>query len=705
MSFGARTTLMEEARRGAMRLQTAVAGAWNRVAASDPGLERLFSAARTTVAVAAAVAIAELLVRFARAPITTEILAAVIAETASITVRDPEPRAQRITTLLLPLAAACTISLGSFLGPSRIGSDVGFLAIMFGAVAVRRFGPRLVALGTLAFFGYFFSIFLAAKVSQLPWSIAAIIIGTVCAFVLRFVIFPDRPDKIVRRALVTFHSRQRAVLVALAPALAALHWEAGPRRALRRKLDLLKECAIAIEDRLAPAQGGFRDAEKTTIRLTVFDAELSAENLAARTLATAALCHDKIPALQRAIEHVRATIPAAPGIERDSQQRLPTATLRELRDAAAAMDGVHVTQGPATQPLPPAPASTARVSPPRGRLGARAQRLAPATRQAIQVTLASTLALVAGELLSPRRWYWAVLAAFVVFSGTQSSGETRTRAWSRALGTALGVLAGLAVVVLVGNDHGVQLALVFAFMFGAMYFFRTVYGLMVFFITALLALLYKILGNFSTALLLTRLIETAVGSAIGVLVATFVLPTSTREALGTSIVAFLGRLATVIEDSGRRMTEPGDVPDPTVDARELDRALADLFARAQPATAAWPLPSSRSGVRHRLLIANACARYARNLARSARRPDTPLPEALARQFSAVANAVAANVRSLADEIAGKDGAPPSDIAARFDELDRVRDASDAPASAEVAAATQQLRHIHRALARLGRDEG
>jgi len=166
------------------------------------------------------------------------------------------------------------------------------------------------------------------------------------------------------------------------------------------------------------------------------------------------------------------------------------------------------------------------------------------------------------------------------------------------------VLAGLAVVVLVGNDHGVQLALVFAFMFGAMYFFRTVYGLMVFFITALLALLYKILGNFSTALLLTRLIETAVGSAIGVLVATFVLPTSTREALGTSVVGFLRRLATVIEDSERRMTQPGDVPDPTVDARELDRALADLFARAQPATAAWPLPSSRSGVRQRLLVAN-----------------------------------------------------------------------------------------------------
>ncbi len=263
------------------------------------------------------------------------------------------------------------------------------------------------------------------------------------------------------------------------------------------------------------------------------------------------------------------------------------------------------------------------------------------------------------------------------------------------------MLAGLAVVVLVGNDHGVQLALVFAFMFGAMYFFRTVYGLMVFFITALLALLYKILGNFSTALLLTRLIETAVGSAIGVLVATFVLPTSTREALGTSVVGFLRRLATVIEDSERRMTQPGDVPDPTVDARELDRALADLFARAQPATAAWPLPSSRSGVRQRLLVANACARYARNLARSARRPDAPLPDALARQFGALANAVAANVRSRADEIAGKDAPPRSEVAVRFDELDRACDASDAAAFPEVAAAARQLRHIDRALAQLG----
>ncbi|MBC5800925.1 MAG: hypothetical protein GIX03_13715 [Candidatus Eremiobacteraeota bacterium] len=42
------------------------------------------------------------------------------------------------------------------------------------------------------------------------------------------------------------------------------------------------------------------------------------------------------------------------------------------------------------------------------------------------MTLASTLALIAGELLSPRRWYWAVLAAFVVFS------RTSLRVWTNS---------------------------------------------------------------------------------------------------------------------------------------------------------------------------------------------------------------------------------------------------------------------------------
>jgi uncharacterized membrane protein YccC len=44
--------------------------------------------------------------------------------------------------------------------------------------------------------------------------------------------------------------------------------------------------------------------------------------------------------------------------------------------------------------------------------------LALTTRQAVQVGIAASLAIVVGELVSPARWYWAVLTAFLVFAGT-----------------------------------------------------------------------------------------------------------------------------------------------------------------------------------------------------------------------------------------------------------------------------------------------
>ncbi|WP_186296241.1 hypothetical protein [Mycobacterium tilburgii] len=45
------------------------------------------------------------------------------------------------------------------------------------------------------------------------------------------------------------------------------------------------------------------------------------------------------------------------------------------------------------------------------------------TRQAIQVAIAAALAIVTGELVSPGRWFWAVIATFVIFAGTKSWGR------------------------------------------------------------------------------------------------------------------------------------------------------------------------------------------------------------------------------------------------------------------------------------------
>ncbi|MFY0573913.1 hypothetical protein ACN28S_05675 [Cystobacter fuscus] len=48
--------------------------------------------------------------------------------------------------------------------------------------------------------------------------------------------------------------------------------------------------------------------------------------------------------------------------------------------------------------------------------------LHPSTRQAIQVTVASVIAMAVGYAVSAERWYWAVITAFVIFTRTRSRG-------------------------------------------------------------------------------------------------------------------------------------------------------------------------------------------------------------------------------------------------------------------------------------------
>ena len=62
------------------------------------------------------------------------------------------------------------------LSPHPLIADVGFVLVVFTAVYVRRFGPRGTALGMVTFMSYFFSLYLRAKFSELPWLIGATLV-------------------------------------------------------------------------------------------------------------------------------------------------------------------------------------------------------------------------------------------------------------------------------------------------------------------------------------------------------------------------------------------------------------------------------------------------------------------------------------------------------------------------------------------------
>src|SRR6202000_1716641 len=93
--------------------------------------------------------------------------------------------------------------------------------------------------------------------------------------------------------------------------------------------------------------------------------------------------------------------------------------------------------------------------------------LLPTTRQAIQVSIAAALAIVVGELVSPARWYWAVIATFVILAGTHSWGETLTKGWQRLVGTVLGVPCGVLVAIVFEGNRVGSLVMIFVCLFCA----------------------------------------------------------------------------------------------------------------------------------------------------------------------------------------------------------------------------------------------
>jgi uncharacterized membrane protein YccC len=80
-------------------------------------------------------------------------------------------------------------------------------------------------------------------------------------------------------------------------------------------------------------------------------------------------------------------------------------------------------------------------------------RLAPYTRSAIQMAVAVAAAVIFGDLLSGPRFFWAVITVFVIFTGTNNSGEQSIKAVFRAAGTAVGFILGSLLARVAGLDH------------------------------------------------------------------------------------------------------------------------------------------------------------------------------------------------------------------------------------------------------------
>ncbi|MCV7329878.1 FUSC family protein [Mycobacterium cookii] len=584
-------------------------------------------ATRTTGALATALLALFALTKAAHQPLTVAVLGALITMMSARSVNEPDPRAQRITMALLPLPTALAITLAALVSPHPVIANVLFVGVVFVAAYARRFGPRGTSLGMVTFMAYFFSLYLQAKFSQLPWLIGATVVGTLCSYLWSAFILPDRPESVLRGNIRALRARMAIVVDTTADTVRIGNPDERRQRRLRIRLRRLNETALTvqaqIEDRVNPGKL-WPGVSGDDLALWLFDAELTVERLAiagARAAvadvpaATRAELADTIALLSRAIRTPRADALRLTADLAQQQFDRYADDVPVRRVALAIVDAAKATAEVRQRMERVAIEAVEQPSPPPDEPQLSAGLL-PTTRQAIQVAVAAALAIVVGETVSPTHWYWAAIAAFVIFAGTNSWAETLDKGWQRLLGTVLGVPSGVLVATLVSGNTIASIAMIFVCLFCAFYFMKVTYSLMTFWISTMLALMYGLLGEFTYGLLLLRIEETIVGAVIGIAAAMLVLPINTRAKIRGDAHTFFLTLADLVDASIASLLGTPAPARLTEMARQLGRDLAQFRITAKPMSAGVAGLAGRATMRHGLRMLTACDRYTRILARA-----------------------------------------------------------------------------------------
>jgi uncharacterized membrane protein YgaE (UPF0421/DUF939 family) len=537
-------------------------------------------------------------------------------------------RDQLVTILFLPVPMLALLAVGLSVHVRVISLALLAIVLAIGTYC-RRFGPRGFMGGMLAFMGAFLGFFIQDYVNlgQFGWLVAEIAVGVLVTLAVHFVFFPPRPEAAVRRMQRSYGARARALANEVAELYEATTRSGGSEenqreeRRLQRQLLRLNETALLIDAQLSPAAvpAGWSAA---ALHQRLFDAEVGLTNVARFSLA---LARRPLPApasalIVAALDGVRdsdltAVFDTAAAIRALLDDRDPALTQDDrvllhrfatsVTDLGTALRAFRLY--PASQPPDDAPAAefqpqvftfggwlpgsaaiAGAASQERGGSGLIERiRLAPYARIAIQMGIAVGGAIIAGDAMSGRRFYWAVIAAFITFMGANTAGEQMRKSVFRVVGTVIGVLVGGVLAHLVGDVVWLQIVVVMVSLFIGLYLFRVNYMFMVIGITVMVSQLYVELAEFSDSLLLLRLAETSVGAGVAILTVLLVLPLHVGRVARVAARQQLEALGDLADRCLDRLAEPDSAVGSDLELRAAARRV-DVAYQALVATV-WPM--------------------------------------------------------------------------------------------------------------------
>ncbi|MGA0597377.1 FUSC family protein [Enterovirga sp. CN4-39] len=541
----------------------------------------------------------------------------------TVAVRDETPWARAVTRAYSAVAGFGVICVITFLEHRLLAVNAVMLCVIALAVYAPHFGDRWKAVGLFAFFCCILSGFLKPVDGELTGIAVSLVVSTVISHLVRNYILPERPADDFRRAVRAvstlvreFEGQGRHLAVSKHPAreLRKLAW-------MRRK-----------------ARNALGHAEE----YLPLDASPEAAALAGRLFD-----------LRLAIDGCMAAVRGVPAAPSDLQPRL--AVLERIR--------LEIMQSVSAIPDSIFTAPRAKAAPKR----AGTLMEDPQFRQAVQVTLASAIALPLGLILSHERWFWAVMTAFLVFTNTHSTGETLVRALNRTLGTAIGIVAGIALATFLDGAFLPTIVLTALSIMIAYFLMAESYTVFCVFLTIAISLVYGLVGAFTPHLLVIRLEETGVGAAAGILVSLLAFPTRTQDRLATVFRSFLRAIDALLA----LFCDPAhDEVAITRQLRAIEAAHADCQTTLAPLQSAWKIGPRSSGPREAVMRVDALRHSMEALAR-AFASHGPTPDQVAR-ISDIRREIGALQDENVNILAAAPYRPPSALpgSADFTEVDR-----------------------------------
>lgn len=147
------------------------------------------------------------------------------------------------------------------------------------------------------------------------------------------------------------------------------------------------------------------------------------------------------------------------------------------------------------------------------------------TKMAIKSALAIAIAELVRVLFHLDRGYWVTLTAMALT--TQTWGDSVKRSLERVSMTILGGIFGTALYFILPQNQWVILSLLLVFTFFTVYLFQIFHLVAIFALTGFIVFLFAMLGDWELYLLRDRILDTAMGAGIALLVGCFFLPVKT----------------------------------------------------------------------------------------------------------------------------------------------------------------------------------